>query len=133
MRLKVKTRSRNLPQAKKDKAREGRIIMEIVVDAYNGQERAMGWYCHLGDKLQFPFTAKCIEVRNVSLLKKGDEVEVKRMAPSSECEHEIFVEMRWEKRNLAVPLSQLQVIDGDEETKEAVADWHYWVAQGYRF
>ena len=123
----------NVPQPKENKARENRITMEIVVDAYNEQERAMGWYCYLEEKLQFPFTSKCINVRTISPLEIGDEVDVKGMAPSSECEHEMFVEMRWEKRNLAVPLSQLKLIDGDEDTKEAIADWHYWIGRGYRF
>jgi len=35
-------------------------------------------------------------------------------------------------RNLAVPLSQLAAIDADESTAEAIGEWHYWVAQGYR-
>jgi len=30
-----------------DPEREKRIDMEIVVDAYNQQERAMGWYYYL--------------------------------------------------------------------------------------
>ena len=30
-----------------DEVREHRIDMEIVVDCYNEDERAMGWYCHL--------------------------------------------------------------------------------------
>lgn len=35
---------------------------------------------------------------------------------------------------MAVPLSQLQAVDPDEATTaEAIADWHYWVAQGYSF
>jgi hypothetical protein len=36
-------------------------------------------------------------------------------------------------RNVAVPLHQLTAIDADESTAEAIADWHYWVAQGYCF
>jgi hypothetical protein len=33
-----------------------------------------------------------------------------------------------------VPLSQLQPVPKtDEETKQAVADWHYWVQMGYEF
>jgi hypothetical protein len=35
--------------------------------------------------------------------------------------------------NLAVPLSQLTAIEPDEDTAEAIGDWHYWVAQGYLF
>jgi hypothetical protein len=63
----------------------------------------------------------------------GDEVEVIGMAPAEECEREIFVMMRWEREGLGVPLSQLEVVHGDKQTQQAVADWHYWVEQGYEF
>jgi hypothetical protein len=106
--------------------------MEIVVDCYGPDEQAMGWYCYLEEKVEFPFTAICIAERAISLLRKGDEVEVLEMAPEDECRHEMFVGMRWERRPLAVPLSQLRPIaETDRQTKEAVADWHYWVGQGY--
>ena len=45
-----------MPQVKRDEIREERITMEAVVDAYNEDERAMGWYYYLDDRLQFPFT-----------------------------------------------------------------------------
>ncbi|MGA2118649.1 MAG: calcium-binding protein [Bryobacteraceae bacterium] len=32
---------------------------------------------------------------------------------------------------MAVPLSQLAAVDPDDSTAEAIADWHYWVAQSY--
>ncbi len=50
-----------------------------------------------------------------------------------ECQHEMFVEIRWErKRSLAIPLSQVKATgEADEDTREAVADWHYWIGQGY--
>jgi len=32
---------------------------------------------------------------------------------------------------MAVPLSQLEVIDPDESTNEAIGDWHYWISHGY--
>jgi hypothetical protein len=108
--------------------------MEIIVDAYGPEEQAMGWYSYLEEKLEFPFTAICIAERAISPLRKGDEVEVLEMAPEAECRHEMFVGMRWEHSPLAVPLSQLKPIaETDKDTKEAVADWHYWVAQGYEF
>jgi hypothetical protein len=69
----------------------------------------------------------------ISPLLVGDEVEVLDLAPENECRHEILVTMTWEKRSLAVPLSQLQVVHGTDATKEAVADWHYWVEMGYEF
>jgi hypothetical protein len=61
-------------------------------------------------------------------------LEIVGMAPESECEREMFVETPWEhKRTLAVPLSQLTVVHGNEETQQAVADRHYWVEMGYEF
>ena len=43
-----------------DKDREHRIDMEVVVDAYDCEERAMGWYYYVSDECGFPFKAKCI-------------------------------------------------------------------------
>lgn len=116
---------------RKDQDREDRIINEIVVDAYDASERAMSWFNYLEETLQFPFTARCVTARPVSPLRVGDEVEVTGMAPEDECEHEMFVMIRWERPGLAVPLSQLK--GGDESTSEAIEDWRYWVKQGYEF
>jgi hypothetical protein len=119
---------------KHDPEREQRITMEIVVDAYDAQERAMGWYYYLQDQVQFPFTATCIAKRAISPLRVKDEVEVIGMPGEEECEHEMFVTIRWEKEGLAVPLSQLKPISRtDEQTKQAIEDWHYWVKMGYEF
>jgi len=116
-----------------DKAREERIAMEAIVDAYNSEEVALGWYYYLDETSSFPFLAKCIARRAISPLHIGDEVEVLSMAPEMECQHEMFVMMRWEREGLGVPLSQLQVIHGDDDTQEAVEDWNYWVNRGYLF
>lgn len=116
-----------------DKNRENRINNEIIVDAYGEGERSMGWYYYLEQNLQFPFIAKCIAVRAISPLEVGDEVDVTGMAPEDECTHEMFVMIRWGKRGLAVPLSQVEGIKVDRETKQALGDWHYWVRMGYEF
>jgi hypothetical protein len=119
---------------KRDEEREHRIMMEIVVDAYDEHERAMGWYYYLEDQLQFPFTATCIAQRAISPLRAKDEVEVIGMPGEDECEREIFVTIRWEKDGLAVPLSQLKPINAtDQQTKQAVEDWHYWIRMGHQF
>lgn len=118
---------------KRDEEREERITMEIVVDAYDSEERAMGWYYYLQDTMQFPFTATCISKRRISPLKEGATVEVVDIAPADECEQEMFVEINWEDDTLAVPLIQLEALEADEETQQAIADWHYWVNQGYEF
>lgn len=118
---------------REDKARERRIDMEVVVDAYDETERAMGWYCYLDEKLAFPFRARCVRKRLISPLSEGEVVEVVRMAPDSECEREIFVMVRWQGRILGVPLAQLVGLDVDGKTKQALDDWCYWVERGYQF
>ncbi|OGI03690.1 MAG: calcium-binding protein [Candidatus Melainabacteria bacterium GWF2_37_15] len=120
-----------MPEIKKDEIREERIDMEIIVDAYGTEEQAMGWYYYLEDKIQFPFTARCIKNVGKSPLRKGEEVIVIKMADEEECSHGMFVEINWNNRSFYIPLEQLQPINTDDETMEAVEDWHYWIARGY--
>jgi hypothetical protein len=122
-----------MSQPPEDKEREERIAMEIVVDAYGPEEQAMGWYYYLENKLGFRFLARCIARRSISPLRVGDEVEIIGMAPEDECEHEMFVLTPWEREDLALPLSQLEGVAVDDETRQAIEDWHYWVARGYEF
>ena len=53
--------------------------------------------------------------------------------PDDDCTHEMFVMVKWSTQKLAVPLSQIEPVEADEKTREAVEDWHYWVARGYEF
>ncbi|HUD14988.1 MAG TPA: calcium-binding protein [Terracidiphilus sp.] len=62
--------------------------------------------------------------------REGETVEVVCMAPHDLCAHDMLVQVRWQGRKTAVPLSQLTAVDPDESTHEATGDWHYWVAQG---
>ena len=117
----------------KNETREHRISMEAIVDAYGPEEQAIGWYYYLEYKIQFPFQARCIETRRISPLKKGEKVKVMSMAPEDDCVREMFVEIEWQDRTFGVPLVQLQPLDVDEATEEAIADWHYWVGRGYEF
>jgi hypothetical protein len=116
-----------------DKIREERIQMEIVVEAYSGNEQALGWYYHLEVTVHFPFLAHSVAERSISPLHVGDEVEIIGLAPEEECRHEMFVQTPWARRTLAVPLSQLTGITADEATQQAIEDWHYWVQRGYEF
>jgi hypothetical protein len=72
----------SMSRLKENKTRERRIEMEAVVDAYNPEERAMGWYYYLEDKLKFPFQARCKSKRAVSPLRIGEIVNVLGMAPA---------------------------------------------------
>lgn len=116
-----------------DEVIEERIEVEIVVDAYGEYERAMAWCCHLEDKLTFPFKAKtCVSIASSPLI-VGEIVTVTGMADSLVCEHDMLVTISWQRRSLAVPLKQLAAIRADEDTAQAISDWHYWNSQGYCF
>lgn len=122
-----------MPKPKRNSVRENRIHDEIIVDANGPEEQAMSWYYYLEDKIHFPFRAKCTASRTTSPLRKGESVEVRHMAPEDACSGDMLVTIRWQDRNFAVPLSQLTAADADGATRQAIEDWHYWVAQGYCF
>jgi Calcium binding len=37
------------------------------------------------------------------------------------------------ERQLAVPLAQMDVIEADDQTREADEDLHHWIGMGYEF
>jgi len=122
-----------MKRPKRDPVREDRIHNEAIVDAYGPEEQALGWYYYLENQLRFPFQAKCTVVKVVSPLRKGEIVEVLRMAPEDAGSADMLVLIRWQGRAMAVPLSQLTAINVNESTAEAIGDWHYWVATGRCF
>jgi hypothetical protein len=118
-----------MSRVRENKAREHRIEMEAVVDAYNSAERSMGWYYYLEGRLKVPFKARCKCKRVVSPLRLGEVITVLAMAPEEECGSEMFVRVRGRGSRVAVPLAQLEPLAADSETKEAIADWHYWLGR----
>lgn len=115
----------------RDAERETRIHLEVVADAHDKEERAMGWCYYLDDRLRTPFRARCITPRTKSPLHESDIVTVTGVAPEDDCLQEMFVTVQWQDRTLDVPLGQLAGVDVDANTAEAIADWHYWLARGY--
>ena len=109
-----------MAKSKKERLREERIDNEVVVDAYGPEERAMGWYYYLENKIRFPFQAKCIRTKAVSPLLKGETVEVRRLAPEAACSTDMLVQIRWHGRAMAVPLSQLVGEDVNESTRASI-------------
>ncbi len=105
-----------MKKPKKDPVREGRIY-EVIADANGTEEQVMGWYYYLDDKIRFPFPARCIAAKVVSPLRKGETVEVQRMAPEDACSADMLVLIRWHGRTMAVPLSQLVAINPDQSTR----------------
>lgn len=90
---------------RKDPVREDRIHEEAIVDAYGPEEKALSWYYYLQGKLSFPFRANCTVSKITSPLKKGEEVEVLRMAPDEACANDMFVLVRWRTRKRRWPNS----------------------------
>jgi hypothetical protein len=93
----------------------------------------MGWQTYLDDTLVFPFKAQCSKENILSPLKKGEKIVALQMADSDSNRNNMIVLIEWQNRKFGVPLEQILPIDADEETVEAVKDWHYWVERGYRF
>ena len=112
-----------------DESREHRIELEIIVDAYTEEEQAMSWYYYLDSKLNFPFKAKWINRKGQS-----EEVEVLEMSPEDDCGRDMLVEALYREGEVedvfSVPLYEIEAIDAEPETQEAIADWHYWVDRG---
>ncbi len=110
-----------------DDEREQRISNEIIVDAYNGQEERMGWYAYLEDHLNMPFQAEW----------DGENVEVVAMSDEEDCQEEMKVNIRYTEGDnqdvFFVSLSEIDPVDTDEDTTEAIADWKYWLERGYDF
>ena len=80
--------------------------------------------------------AECIREHRTSPLKMGERVTVIGMLDDEDAADslgEMQVEIEWQGRTLGVPVAQLRGVGVNEETAEAIADWHYWVAQGRQF
>ncbi len=119
-----------------DASREERIKTEIIVDAEDKEDRAMGWYYYLDDNLNFPFNAKWAK-KGRKGTSSEKEVEVLGMATEEECLRDMLVEIvevggKDEDVDLA-RLTDLKVLETDSDTLEALADWYYWVERGYKF
>jgi calcium binding protein len=108
-----------------------RLWTEIIVDAFGPEEQALSWYYYLAEHLRFPFQARCVAGRATTTLRVGDKVEVRGMPAQDVCDHEMFVNIAWQGRLLAVPLRQLEGIGVDDATEQAIEDWHAWVDRGH--
>jgi hypothetical protein len=107
--------------------------MDIIVYAYESEERAMGWYYYLDDKASFPFSAECVAADKRSPLELGERVSATKMSGDDICSHEMYVDVTWSGKVLTIPLAKINPLGAGDDTIEAVGDWHYWVKRGYTF
>jgi hypothetical protein len=127
-----------MPSVELDEIRERRIKEEIIADAEDKEDRAMGWYDYLDDTLNFPFLAKWTKKgRKPSTTPQTKEVEVLGMAPDEDCFRDMYVEVVYpngkDEDVFTAKLSDIEPIETDSETLEALADWQYWLNRGYKF
>jgi hypothetical protein len=126
-----------MKKTEKDEIREERLYTEIIVDAYGEEEHAMGWYYYLKDKIIFPFKARVIKNMKISPLQKDEIVTAVGMVDVDECYNSMYVKIKWNEREFGVPLDQLYPINTtgkfNEDTLEAITDWHYWIEREYHF
>src|ERR1051326_1887827 len=68
-----------------------------------------------------PSFARRLPVKRVSHGARASLPGFVRMAGENSCEHDMLVQIRWQRRKMAVPLSQLEAIGADESTQEVAA------------
>ncbi len=123
-----------MPRLERNEEREERIRNEAIVDAYDAEEQAMGWFYYLADSMSFPFEAKCVREIRKSPLKLNETVTVIDMVSNDDdYSHNMLAEILFQGRTMGVPLSQLEPINIDDLTRQVIEDWHYWVGRGYLF
>jgi len=119
--------------AEPDEQREQRLA-RIVGSSPDEYERISCWYGYLEEQIQFPFRARVSVKTAGSPLRMHEEVEVIDLSDVDDWEDQARVTLGGNKYGVDVPLAQLEPLDTtDAATRQAVADWHYWVARGYHF
>lgn len=104
-----------------DKEREKRLDYEVFVDTYNEEEQALCWYYYLENKIIFPFQARW-----------GNEiVEVTDMdEDSEEAGSDVRLNVLYREGDMEdifpVLATDLEPVNADEKTQEAIADLRYW-------
>jgi len=105
------------------------IMLEIVVDAKDDEDVAMGWFYYMQDELEFPFEAE-MESKNRRGEKSVIQIDVLGLSSSNENNNspEVILEVseKGSERVIDVGISKLQNVKGDESTENAVAIWKHW-------
>ena len=96
------------PRPGQSKLSAGATIARRIQIGRTSVRRILGtkscWYSYLDGKVNFPFQARCVATKVVSPLRKGETIEVLRMAAEDACEHDMLVQIRWQARKIAIPL-----------------------------
>ena len=66
-------------------------------------------------------------------MSKNNIVEVIGMDEAENCEYDMLVQISWNEDIISVSLEQIEGIDLDKKTKQALDDWSYWLSRNYCF
>ncbi len=110
-----------------DKERKHRIHYEIIVDAYNEYEQAMGWYIHMNDNLEFPMQAK-VKLRLRGGKTEEKTVKIVEIDPKSEGSLTLRLGITEGKSDRVqyISLEDIVSIQTTEENLAFLNDWLYW-------
>jgi Calcium binding len=111
-----------------DPVREHRIDYEIIVDAYNEYEAAIGWLTYLQEHLNFPFEATYHPEDE-----EARQVTVQDLENDEEALDQGFIEFNIEiddDGECWVALEEITPLESNPEAVQAVEDWRYWLARG---
>ena len=82
----------------------------------------MGWYYYLDDKVSFPFSAECVTADKRSPLELSERVSAIKMSGEDICSNEMYIDVTWSGKVLAISLAKINPLDADDDTVEAVGD-----------
>jgi hypothetical protein len=110
-----------------DPIRQKRIDYEVIVDCYDDNEVAMGWYYYIAEKLVFPIPA------TVQLKQRGGkveqvEVEIVEVDPKSEEGHPIRLGIteKGQKRVQYISPEMITHLNTSTANTIIINDWLYW-------
>ena len=110
------------------KKRKERIYNEILVDTYGDEDaEMMSWYYYLEEKLSFPFHAVCVKEMARSPILLNEKLTVTGLSDIDICTHGMFVNIKYKRRALAIPLEQIEAVDLPKISYETIEDWKYWI------
>ena len=112
----------------KDADRDHRIDYEVIVDCYDDDEVAMGWYYYLSENMSFPFKAEVVvKQRNGTKIRKQvDVLEFEAEEGDWDMNFQVGVAEHGDNDVFYVPVLDLENMKANAKTMEVVEDWRYW-------
>ncbi len=110
----------------RDPKRDERISNEIIVDCYDDGEVAYAWHGYMEENLLFPFSAK-VTFKKKDGSKHKKQVEVIELDEYNDTT-DLRVGVSVEGSDLlhSVRIMNLEEVEADEFTLQAIEDWQYW-------